>query len=124
MREECSYLLYNLICGWIPKAICVNNLLPIKENAELAKPALDRPYLYVLFFVQLSCHTGSQGFLDRSDRTIVDGYFFHGLDSISDSQPTQSANRKSPRYVAGCLPSASLPALQTSWTNCAKPIAH
>jgi len=71
------------------------------KNTELAKAAPDRLYLYVVFSVQLSCHTGSHGFLDRSDRAIVDCYSFHGPNSLidSDTQLTQSCQAKSSRYV-------------------------
>ena len=53
--------------------------MPINENAELAKAALDRLYFDVVFFVQLGRHTGGHQLLDGSYQTVVDCYFSHGF---------------------------------------------
>ncbi len=59
VHEQYLYLFYNLVWGRIPKAIRVNNLLLINIDAEFAKSAFNLFYLDVVFFTQLSCHTGS-----------------------------------------------------------------
>lgn len=71
-REHCLYIFYNLICGRIPKAVRVNNLLLINIDTELAKSAFDCYYFYIVFLTQLGCHTGSHHLLDRSDSTVMD----------------------------------------------------
>jgi hypothetical protein len=78
-REQHSYLFYNLICGQIPKARRINNLPIINVDAELAKPTLDSFYLYVLFFIQSGCHTGSHQLLDGSNCAVMDYHFLHGF---------------------------------------------
>jgi len=71
VNEQRLELFYNLVCGRIPKAIRVNNLPLININTELTKSAFDGFYLYVVFFTQLGCHTGSRHLLDRSNKTIM-----------------------------------------------------
>ena|SRR5215213_2603510 len=78
-REQHSYLFYNLICGRIPKTICVNDLPVINIDAELTKPAFDRFYIDVVFFIQLGCHTGSHHLLDGSNCAVMDDDLLHGF---------------------------------------------
>jgi hypothetical protein len=94
--EQRLYLFYDLICGRIPKAICVNDLPTINIDAELTKPTFDSFYFNVLFFIQSGCHTGSHHLLDGSNCAVMYNDFLHGF------TPFSALCKKEP--ISGWLP--------------------
>ena len=82
------HLFYDLTRSRIPQAICVNDLSIIKVDAELAKSASYYFHLYVRFFFQFGCHTGSQGLLDWSNRAVMDDDFLHSFTLLFRNEPT------------------------------------
>ena len=86
--EQRLYLFHDLTWRRIPKAIRVNNFPVINIDTELAKTAPYRFYLYVIFFSQLCCHTGSHHLFDGSNRAVMDCDSLHSFILPFGSEPT------------------------------------
>jgi hypothetical protein len=75
--QECSQVLRDLTRARIQKSIRINYFFTVDRHAELPKPAFYYRYLNIAIVLELSCHPGSNHFLDRSQRAVMDFYVLH-----------------------------------------------